>query len=307
MKTLTSIKALLILACVACSISAVAQETPVPPAEPVEPVEPLDPLDPLDPLSPPCGGDTDRLSFSNFDLLVIEKRKCPEAPRPDDTNNFQPKKKSYARKFSNWSGLYVGVNGYMTSSGSFDMGKENEYLQLDYARCMTLGLNFIDIKMKIVPSHVGLTTGLGIQWNRYGFKNNYTLMYNNDSIFGMYDSVVTFSKNRLNAWYLQVPLLLEFKTHKDSKRGFHFWAGAIGAYRIGSKVKQDYELTGVNTNEIEVRTKGHYHLNPLLLYATFGIGYGKHFTLFANYGLNTLFEKNRGPGVVPFTIGIKLD
>ncbi|MFI5205207.1 MAG: hypothetical protein ACHQF2_11985 [Flavobacteriales bacterium] len=80
----------------------------------------------------------------------------------------------------------------------------------------------------------------------------------------------------------------------------------MGAYRIGSKLKQDFEMASVNTHEYEVRTKGHYHLNPLLVYGTFAIGYGEHFQLFANYGLNSLFEKNRGPEVIPFTVGIKL-
>lgn len=299
MKTLNTIKGLVLTAMTGFTFAAQAQETPLPPVEPIPPTVPLPPA--------PCVGDTDRLSFSKFDLIVIEKKDC-DSKAPDAHDTIK-KVKTYSPKFSRWNGFYLGVNGLMTPSGDFDLGKENEPLQLDYSRSMTVGLNFIEIKMKIVPHHVGLTTGMGVQWNRYGFKNNYSLGYNNDTLVAMYDSNIVYTKNRLRATYLQIPLLLEFKTNKNPKRGFTFWVGAIGAYRIGSRLKQEFNVTTadmVSGTGYEAETKGHFHLNPLLLYGTVAIGYGKHFQIFANYGLNQLFEKGKGPELVPFTVGLKL-
>jgi hypothetical protein len=276
-----------------------AQEAPPLPANPSLPDVPA----PVE----PCVGDTDRLSFHKFDLIIIEKRDCDKVnSHKSDTIKIE---KKYSPKFSRWNGFYLGVNGYTTPSGSFELGKENEALQLDYARCVTLGFNFIEIKMKIVPHHVGLTTGMGIQWNRYGFKNNYSLQFNNDTLLASYDSNIVYTKNRLRATYLQIPLLLEFKTHKNPKRGFTCWVGVIGAYRVGSRLKQEFNVSTadmVSGTGFEAETKGHFHLNPLLLYGTVAIGYGKHFQVFANYGLNQLFEKGKAPGLVPFTVGLKL-
>ncbi|HLP13677.1 MAG TPA: outer membrane beta-barrel protein [Flavobacteriales bacterium] len=245
-----------------------------------------------------CKNDSTKMTFKNFDLVIIERNQCEETK--DTAKAVAPAPKE---KFSTWSGLYLGVNGLLTPGNSLNIGSDNKFLELDYSKSITFGINFSELKFKIVPKYVTLTTGLGVQWNKYAFKNNYTLNYNSDSVYGMLDSSATFTKNKLSATYLQVPLMFEIKTHERLSKAFHLGFGVIGAYKLGSNLKQEFSQKGFET---EGKFKGHYQLNPFQLYATARIGYGKHFTVFANYGLMPVFESKKGPDLRPFTVGIYL-
>jgi len=90
---------------------------------------------------------------------------------------------------------------------------------------------------------------------------------------------------------------------KDPDKSFHLSVGAIVNYRIGSRVKQKYVQQDRNQKDIN---RGHYHLNPFLLDASARIGVGD-FTVFANYGLNSLFESGKGPDYTPFSAGLSLN
>lgn len=248
-----------------------------------------------------CKNDSTRMHFKDLEIIVIGRNNC----NTDTTRANKEKKQEEKRnlKFSNWNGIYLGVNGYTTPSGNTNLGVNNRFLELDYSKSITFGINFAEVKFKIVPKYVSLATGLGIQWNKYGFKNNYSLTYNQDSVFGIRDTMFTFTKNKLTATYLQIPLLLEFRTSSQPRKAFHMGFGVIGAFKIGSSLKQKYESGGF---ESQGRIKGHYQLNPFELYATARLGYGKRFDVFFNYGLNGLFESGKGPDLRPFTVGIYL-
>lgn len=203
---------------------------------------------------------------------------------------------------SQWQGLEFGMNGYFTSS---DFGINNDpanvYLELDYAKSFMLNLNLFEFNTRIGTEKLRFYTGLGLRFNRYAFKStNATLAYNDSEIFSAIDSTKTFDKNHLNATYISAPLFLSFMPGNDPDKSFHLSVGAIVNYRIGSRVKQKYVSNDQKRKNIE---RGHYHLNPFLIDASVRIGVGD-FNVFANYGLNGLFESNKGPDYTPFSAGL---
>jgi hypothetical protein len=127
-------------------------------------------------------------------------------------------------------------------------------------------------------------------------------MTNRDTTVAFIDTTLSYSKNKLHATYLTVPLMLEFNTSTDYYSSFHVAVGVVGAWKIGSNYKVNYESEG---ETIKNKSKGSYNLNPLKYSAHARIGYGK-FTVFASYALSTLFEKGRGPEIYPFNVGITL-
>ena len=96
--------------------------------------------------------------------------------------------------------------------------------------------------------------------------------------------------------------MLEFNTSKNANKNFHIAVGAELAYRIGSVTKQKYEINNV---EYELKHKDDYNLEPFRYSAVARIGYN-NVTLFADYGLNRLFKKDKGPQVYPFTVGVTI-
>ena len=204
-----------------------------------------------------------------------------------------------------WRGLELGVNGYFTDNNfGINNDPNNVYLELDYGRSFMINMNLWEYNTGLGTEKVRFSTGLGFRFNRYAFKStNTSLTYNETEVFGAVDSTKSFDKNFLNATYISAPVYLTIMPGKDPDKSFHLSVGAIVNYRIGSRVKQKYVQQDRNQKDIN---RGHYHLNPFLLDASARIGVGD-FTVFANYGLNSLFESGKGPDYTPFSAGLSLN
>jgi len=202
------------------------------------------------------------------------------------------------KEIAHWGGFEMGVSGLLNADGGLELN--NSLYDLDYSKSLVFNLNLFETKAEFFGGYAGLITGLGFNWNNYAFKGNTQLSANNDSTWASSFEGPTFSKNKLRAVYIKVPLLLEFNTSLIESKTFHVAAGLEGGFRIRSKTKQQYEFEG---EEYKINTLGHYNLNPWKLSAVGRIGY-KKFTLFANYGLTSLFEDGKGPEMYPFEVGI---
>ncbi|HET6990323.1 MAG TPA: outer membrane beta-barrel protein, partial [Bacteroidia bacterium] len=152
-------------------------------------------------------------------------------------------------------------------------------------------------------NYVNLGTGLGLSWYHYNFRNSYSLTPNVPYATATFDSL-KYSKNRLVMTYVNVPLFLEFNTNnKDAKNSFHFGGGLEFGYNVfNNRLKQKYELDG---HTYKRKEKDDFNVNPFRYDVIARIGYGD-FTIFAAYSLSTLFEKEKGPTVYPFSAGINI-
>jgi hypothetical protein len=247
--------------------------------------------------------DTTKFNLGSTTVMIIAEESDTNYVDYDNVKEDDKKEKTYcADDYARWGGFYFGVNGLLTSDNSITLPNSANYLDLDYSKSVHFQLNIAEKRFQLGTPHVGLTTGLGFEFNRYEFKRNVNIGYNSDSIWGRIDTTISYNKNFLKATYLQVPLLIDITTHKDPNKAFQFSFGVIGGYKIGSKMKLKYE---VDNNKNKDKSKGHYNVNPFKLSATARLSY-KNVTVFANYGLTTVFEKNRGPEVYPFSAGLAL-
>lgn len=201
---------------------------------------------------------------------------------------------------AHWAGIGIISNGFLNANGKLSQNADAPFLELDYAKSIGINFNFAEKRFPIFREYIGLTTGLGLQWNRYALKNNVDLASNNDSIYGVNNTTLDYKKNLLRATYLQAPLLLEFNTNKDPKKSWHLSAGVVGGLRLGSSWKTKWEDNGKTRKE---KVRSAYHLNPFQAYAMAMIGY-HNVNLYVNYGLTQLFEKGKGPKFSPVSAGV---
>lgn len=235
-------------------------------------------------------GDTTRFKLGDQHILIFG----------DDEKKDTTKKLNQVKSI--WTGFEIGVNGYLTPGGSSDFPKKYNFLELNYKKSICININFWEKNFKLYKNYIALTTGGGLEFNRYFFDNNTTLQPLNDTVSG-FVSGVDFRKNCLKASYVTVPLLLEFNTNSNEKKSFHLAAGLVGAYNLGSKVKQVYEL---NNKVYKNKVKDDYNLNPFKVAATVRLGYGR-FNAFATYGLTPFFQKKAtAPDLTAFTVGVTL-
>lgn len=243
--------------------------------------------------------DTTTFPIGDTEIIVINKNiEKSDSLNIDDIDNDDDDDSNFAF----WDGLDLGMNFLLTSNNDSKYATKDEWIELDPARSLSWRLNLIEQRIPIAKQYVGLVTGLGVSWNSYSFNKNISLINSTDSIFGVVDSIPEYSKNKIRASYLQVPLMLEFNSSKDKDRAFHLAAGVIGGLRIGTVYKQEYDLDG---QEVSVKVRDDWFLSPITLDATARIGY-RNLTLWATYGLTPLFKNNKGPEVYPVSIGLSI-
>jgi hypothetical protein len=254
--------------------------------------------------------DSTKINFGKMKIVIIEdKTKDKKGQRKviidekviiDNNGNIQneneaksevDKDKPEENDYAHWAGLGIMANGFMNSAGKITSASDAEFLELDYTRSIGVNFNLLEKRFPIFKEYIGLTTGLGLQWNRYMLKNNVDLFSNQDSTFGVANGFIDYRKNVLRATYLQAPLLLEFNTNKNPEKAWHLSVGVVGGIRIGSSLKTKWEEDDKTRKE---RVKSNFNLNPFQAYGTAIIGY-HNVNLYVNYGLTQLFEEGKGP------------
>ena len=214
----------------------------------------------------------------------------------------EEKVKTKTENFAHWSGFMMGMN--ILTNETQGINFENaDYWEIDPAKSFSFSFNFAEKKVNLFKNYVGLTTGLGVTFNNYSFRNNYILTSDQDTTSAFIDTTLQYSKNKLKSTYFRVPLLLEICTSSFDK-GAYFSAGVVGGVRLGSKVKREGE--DVSNNSFQQKIKSDYNLNTFTLDALIKFGFDD-FGIFAQYSLTPMFQNNKTQKIYPFNFGVTLE
>ena len=207
---------------------------------------------------------------------------------------------------NNWSGLYIGLNGYSDSGIKTSLPAEYRFMELDYNKSVQVNLNMFHQNVVLARgsrSMFGLVSGLGIQWNNYHLSNDFILMHGEEGLAHR-PSEYSLSTNRLRVFQLNVPLMMEYQVREGyGPNRFYMSAGIQGGYRLRSHTKVEYR--NADGDKQRDRAREDFHLVPIRLDAIGQIGWGR-LNFFATYSLNPMFKDERGPDIHPFSIGIRL-
>lgn len=162
-------------------------------------------------------------------------------------------------------------------------------------------------RLSLIKRNVNLKYGLGLELNNYryksaiSYKENGTIPYSGgvqtNGAFIFRDSIA-FSKNKLAADYLTVPLMLNFATNKASyKKGLSLSVGVSAGYLYAQRNKQKSSERGKEKN------KGEYDLEKFKFsyIAELGLGPVK---LYGSYAPKSMYEHSLD--MRPYAVGIRL-
>lgn len=217
----------------------------------------------------------------------------------DDDDDDEPSEWEKKHKLTHWSGVYVGINGYIGDNQSLDLPENANQMEIDYSKSFSFAINFPEVKIRLIKDYFGIYTGLGYQYNSFRLRQNVSMGVG-DSIALAVDTVRNFTRNTIQVGYIRVPLMLEFNTSTDPGKSFHVAAGVVGGFRLHSSYVQRYDQQGVNYN---ISTGNIPNLNLFTGEAMLRVGYGP-LVLYASYGLTPLFDTSEGPELYPFTAGL---
>lgn len=245
--------------------------------------------------------ETDSLKFSwgKKKVIIIDNEDYDEECCDKDSSEYKRKKQ---QRWNHFAGIDLGVNGFLSPENSVDLQKDGQFMDLNYRKSISIALNFWEWYIPVAKEKLGFSTGMGFEFNNYALDRDITMVSTEDTTFGAVDLTKDIEKNRFKTTMLNVPLMLETNIGKDAAHSFHLAVGGQVSYRVGSKTKQIYDQAGT---ERKVKDRTDFNMNDFRFNAVARVGYGD-FTVFASYSLTPLFEKDKGPELYPFTVGLSL-
>lgn len=221
-------------------------------------------------------------------------------------DNGKLKKKSSVS--TNWWILDVGFANLRdrTSYGSTEtnsylkptrLGEPNfaaNDMKLSTSKSSNVNLWIFMQKLNIAKGYVSLKYGLGFEMYNYRYERNISYL-NNPQPYVFRDSI-QFSKNKLYASYATVPLMINFNTTPEKKKGLSISVGLSAGYLISSRNKQ------ISSERGKRKVNGDFDLEKFRLAYIGELGLGP-IRLFGSYSINKLHEK--GLTQYPYSVGIR--
>ncbi len=238
--------------------------------------------------------DTTRITVGSKKIIII-------GSGIDEVDSSEIKH-ARAQRWNHFAGLDLGVNGLLTEDNSVDLGQEEQFMDLNYRKSISFAINFMEFYIPLAKEKLGFSTGMGVEFNKYTLDRDVTIASTKDTTFGVVDATKDINKNLLKTTMVNVPLFLETNIGKDAAHSFHLAVGGMVSYSLGSKTKQKFEQAG---KDHKAKDRTDFNMNDFRFNAVARVGYGD-FTLFASYSLTPMFDKDDGPELYPFTVGISL-
>ncbi|MGE0090611.1 MAG: outer membrane beta-barrel protein [Bacteroidales bacterium] len=250
--------------------------------------------------------DTTNIRFKRKTVKIIDENdETKILVKKNKDSDWEFWNENDARFQGSWSGFSMGLSNYMNKDFSLSRNSSDEFMDLNTGKSWNMNLNFAQYSINLINNKFGLVTGLGLEWNYYRFDNNNTIQKDaNGVIITDTTSYASSSvdKSKLSTTYATVPLLLEWHSSSNQDRGVVIAAGVIGGVKLGSNTKIVYKENGdVNKD----KKRDDYNLSPFKYGVTARIGVGD-WLVYGTYYLTSLFEKDKGPELYPFSVGIAL-
>ena len=208
--------------------------------------------------------------------------------------------------FSNWSDQtdYSTAGSYLVNRPGYPSISSSD-LKLRGGKSMNVNIWFFMQKLSLAKENVNLKYGLGLELNNYRFRSPisfkedglipYTVTQTNQPF--IFRDSVSFSKNKLAADYLTLPVMLNFATsHKPGKPAFGLSFGVSAGYLYSQRNKQ------ISSDRGKHKNKGDYDLERFKFSYIGELGLGP-VRLYGSYSPKSIFE--RALDLRPYTVGVR--
>jgi hypothetical protein len=253
-------------------------------------------------------------------MVIIKRGERTEKDTKNTTIVISPKRKSKNSNISKASWVFdIGfanlsdnidypgatTNNYLVNRpGSGELG-ENDF-KLKTGKSVNVNLWFFMQRINLIKHAVNLQYGLGLELNNYRFKSNITLNEGGANPYNpsqniphafIYRDSISFSKNKLAADYVTIPLMLNFKNSADeNNKKLSLSAGVSLGYLYSSRNKQISNEKGKDKNH------GNFDLRKWKFAYVGELGLGP-VKLYGSYSPKSIFEN--GLNLIPYNVGIR--
>ena len=252
-------------------------------------------------------------------IIIIKKGKkfsIDSSGKETARQNFERKQQS--RISTNWwivdlgfanyddQTNYVNANasGYLVDRPGSSLSKND--FKLRTGKSVNVNIWLFMQRLNLIKKNVNLKYGLGIELNNYRYRSN--ISYKEDGVIPytggtttnnpfIFRDSVSFSKNKLAADYLTVPVMLNFSTTpRYNRQTVSFSVGVSAGYLYSQRNKQRSGERG------KLKNKGDYDLEKFKFSYVAEMGVGA-FRVYASYSPKSIYE--RSLDIRPYNFGVR--
>lgn len=224
-----------------------------------------------------------------------------------ETSNISTSSLIFDIGFANWTDKtnyqQAKADGYL--AGSPDL-TANDF-KLKTVKSVNVNIWFFMQRMNLIKHYVNLKYGLGLELNNYRFKSNISFDEGGINPWNpsqniphpfVFRDTINFSKNKLAADYVTIPLMLNFRTNPNySDKGISISAGVSMGYLYSSRNKQ---VSGERGKE---KNRGDYDLEQWKFSYVGELGLGP-VHLYGSYSPKSIFKNDLN--FTPYNVGLRI-
>ena len=261
-------------------------------------------------------GDKDTIRVGGM-IIVKKGKKNGDVSINIGGDNGKKKRKNIS---TNWWIVDLGFSNYndktnYANAGSYLVNRpgypalDNNDFKLKTGKSINVNIWVFMQRLNLIQHHVHLKYGVGVELNNYRYKSGANLNYNENGLvpytvntqtnapFIFRDSI-SFSKNKLAADYLTVPVMLNFVTNADERKNrFGLSVGVSAGYLYSQRNKQ------VSNERGKLKNRGDYGVERFKFSYIGELTLGP-VTLYGSYSPRSMYE--RSLDIKPFNVGFRL-
>ncbi len=240
-------------------------------------------------------------------IIVKRKGKNDDNRSRQETRVYYRRNKDYkpSNISTNWIIIDLGLTNYTDKTNysslaiqdpltGFAPGANKDWFKLRAIKSVNVNLWLFMQRLNVIKHVVNLKYGLGVELNNYRYEEPIKYKVNPTQV--IYDNSTSYSKNKLAADYVTVPLMVNFNFTPKKRQPFGLSVGASAGYLYSSRQKTITEADGKRKkrNDFDLRPWkisyiGELSLGPVMLYGSLAT--------------QSMFEK--GPDQTPYNVGIR--
>jgi hypothetical protein len=201
----------------------------------------------------------------------------------------------------------LGLNSYLNAAHQEEIPEEFSFMELNREKSVEVAIYPVQQDIRLIGSHFGLVTALGLQFNNYRFNLATPADLNPVGLewFPKMPDDANISKSKLTTLFLTAPAMLEVQIPARGKKhgNLYLAAGVEGGLRLRSHTKVVYASQG---DKYKRKSKDDFDMNGLRYSYIARIGYG-NIGIFGSYTPVALFKNDKGPELYPYTVGISFN
>lgn len=253
----------------------------------------------------PSRKENDTIRVGNILIIKNKKDRKDDNGRDHDEDVKVERQKNYkpSNVSTNWGIVDLGISQFNDNTnftqsiaqGHLPAGANEDWFDLRNGKSINVNIWFFMQRLNMIKHVVNLKYGLGLELNNYRFSENIKFHESGMPLVTMDN--INYSKNKLAADYLTVPIMLNFNFTPHKKNGFGFSVGASGGYLYSSRQKI------VSSEQGKKKFKEDFEMRKWKLSYIAELSLGP-IRLYGSYANQSMFEK--GLDFTPYNVGFRL-